>query len=127
MLPVVQEYLAQCGQRRVEPYYGFIEHAGAGNVVTDLDFALPDAVRLFALALLRVSQRQQQQSEATAKGSKLNVLALRYDMNKGPHHPPRQSKRKLPYETLLARRRPAEAIVALQNRAVVRSLVDGVR
>ncbi|KAH9597990.1 hypothetical protein LSM04_000212 [Trypanosoma melophagium] len=123
MLPVVHEYLTLCSQRRVEPYYGFIEHAGACEVVTDLDFAPAAAVRLFALALQRSSQRH----IGLARGAQLKAFVLRYGVNKGGHHPPRQSRRTLSHEVLLPRRREEDIIVSPQNRAVLRSLLDGVR
>ncbi|RNF24891.1 uncharacterized protein Tco025E_02504 [Trypanosoma conorhini] len=122
MLPIVQEYMAQCAQRREEPYYGFLERAGAGEIVTDLDFAPQQAVRVFAATLLRCGPRS-----IAAKGPKLQVLALRYDSNKGMHHPPRQSRRRLSYAVLLAQRLPEDVIVAPQNRPLLRSLIDGVR
>ncbi|EAN87306.1 hypothetical protein C3747_38g284 [Trypanosoma cruzi] len=122
MLPIVKEYMTECAQRRVEPYYGFIEHAGAGEIVTDLDFAPLHSVRVFALTLLRCGPRS-----IAVRGPKLQVLALRYDSNKGMHHPPRQSKRKVSYTTLLSQRLPEDVIVAAQNRPVLRSLIDGVR
>ncbi|ESL10263.1 hypothetical protein TRSC58_02007 [Trypanosoma rangeli SC58] len=122
MLPIVQEYMTQCAQRRMEPYYGFLERAGAGEIVTDLDFAPQQGVRVFAATLLRCGPRS-----IAAKGPKLQVLALRYDSNKGMHHPPRQSRRMLSYSVLLAQRLPEDVIVAVQNRPLLRSLIDGVR
>ncbi|RNF06054.1 hypothetical protein TraAM80_04208 [Trypanosoma rangeli] len=122
MLPIVQEYMTQCAQRRMEPYYGFLERAGAGEIVADLDFAPQQGVRVFATTLLRCGPRS-----IAAKGPKLQVLALRYDSNKGMHHPPRQSRRMLSYSVLLAQRLPEDVIVAVQNRPLLRSLIDGVR
>ncbi|EKF28419.1 hypothetical protein MOQ_007828 [Trypanosoma cruzi marinkellei] len=122
MLPIVQEYMNECAQRRVEPYYGFIEHAGAGEIVTDLDFAPLQSVRVFASTLMRCGPRS-----IAARGPKLQVLALRYDSNKGMHHPPRQSKRRVSYNALLSQRSLEDVIVAAQNRPVLRSLIDGVR
>ncbi|CCD17216.1 unnamed protein product [Trypanosoma congolense IL3000] len=119
MLPFVREYLEQCTQRRVEPYYAFIERAGSNEVVADIDFAPPMAIRLFAVALLR--------SRPQAGGLRLHALVLRYGVNKGQHHPPQQSKRLLPYESLITRRRTDDDIVAPVNSQLLRTLLDGVR
>nr|CCC53542.1 conserved hypothetical protein, fragment [Trypanosoma vivax Y486] len=103
MLPVVREYLAQCSQRQVEPYHAFVEHAEEGAVIADLDFAPPSAVRLFSVALLR------------------------HGINKGAHHPPKQSKKLISYEAQFSRRLPENDVLARVNRPLVRNLVHGVR
>ncbi|CBH17961.1 hypothetical protein, conserved [Trypanosoma brucei gambiense DAL972] len=119
MLSVVREYLEQCSQRRVEPYYAFIEHAGNSEIVADIDFAPVMAIRLLAVTLLRSRPRK--------GGLRLHALVLRYGVNKGEHHPPQQSKRLLPYETLAARRRTEDDIMSPVNRHLLRGLLDGVR
>jgi hypothetical protein len=90
----VEVYLKLCAERRLEPYFPLVGGASDGALDVDAEFIVDEAWVLFASAL------------RAATAASYRRIRVAVGDNFGPRHPPKQSRRQVPFETLAAQRAP---------------------
>ena len=103
---VVDEYVRRCTERRLEPYFPFIADARIGVIDVDAEFVLEEAWILFVSAL---------RSSTSASYRRIRVAL---GENFGPRHPPKQSRRIVPFDAIAAQRAPRSPPAQLVPRIV---------